>query len=366
MKNLIIVFFLLFTLQGVSQNETFKYNNIQTDFFFGKPIEHDKKLKDAIEGNSFGVLLSFNTTNTKNTHFNKLYNYPERGYSFLYQNFNSSVLGEVFGGYRHYSYNLKNTSNNQLKLISGFGLGYATKTYDAETNPKNQAIGSKLLASAFLKLQFFQLLKKEKLSVNTGVSLIHFSNIALKNPNLGINTVNLNLGINYLLEPIKIATSKDENTISEIDKKLYFNLILRAGYNESLEINSGLFPFYTLTFYGSKTLNKFSNLTFGTDYFKSEFLKNHIKNINTEEGKTYNENDYSRAGIFVGHELMQNNFSFISQIGYTIYYPFPYVSRVYERFGLKYKLSKHLFSEITMKINLFRAEALEFGIGYKF
>ena len=366
MKDLIFVFFILFTLQGFSQTETGKYNNIQADFFFGRPIEHDKKLKDAIEGNSYGVLFSFNKINQKNNKFNKLYNYPERGFSFLYQNFNSSVLGEVYGGYRHYNYNLSSSPNNNLKLITGFGVGYATKSYDAITNNKNHAIGSKFLASAYLKLQFFQLFKKEKLSINTGVSLIHFSNVALKNPNLGINTVNLNLGINYLLEPVKTTALKEKLTITEIDKKLYFNLILRGGYNESLEIDSGLFPFYTVTFYGSKTINNYSDITFGTDYFKSEFLKNHIKNINIEEGKNYNENDYSRIGIFVGHELIQNNFSFVSQIGYTIYYPFPYVSRIYERFGFKYKLSKHLFSEVTMKINLFRAEALEFGIGYKF
>ena len=366
MKNLVLTFFLLFSFVVNSQTETIKHNNIQTDIFYGWPIEHDKLLKDAIDGNSYGILLSFNTISAKNTLFNKLYNYPERGFSFLYQNFNSDVLGEVFGGYRHYNYNLKNTSTSSLKLISGFGLGYATKSYNAITNPNNHAIGSKLLASAYLKLQFFQLLKKERLSVNTGISLIHFSNIAFKNPNLGINTVNLNFGFNYLLEPVKIIPSKGETNLSKLDKKIYFNLILRGGYNESLEIDSGLFPFYTVTFYASKTLNNFSNFTFGTDYFKSEFLKNHIKNKNLEEEKNYNENDYTRVGIFIGHELIQNNFSFVSQIGYTIYYPFPYVSRVYERFGLKYKLGKHLFSEVTMKINLFRAEALEIGLGYKF
>jgi len=366
MKKLILTFFLLFTLLVNAQTETIEYNNIQTDFFFGRPIEHDKKLKDAIDGNSYGILFSYNAINFKNSTFNKLYNYPERGFSFLYQNFNSDVLGEVFRGYRHYNYNLKNTSSSSLKLISGFGLGYATKSYNAFTNPNNQAIGSKLLASAYLKLQFFQLLKKERLSVNTGISLIHFSNIAFKNPNLGINTLNLNLGFNYLLEPIKYSPLQKETAINELDKKVHFNLILRGGYNESLEIDSGVFPFYTVTFYANKTIKKFSDITFGTDYFKSEFLKNHIKNKNLEEGKSYNENDYARIGIFVGHELIQNNFSFVSQIGYTVYYPFPYVSRIYERFGLKYKLGKQLFSEVTMKINLFRAEALEIGLGYKF
>ncbi len=366
MKNLILTFFLLFSFIVSSQTETIKHNSIETDLFFGRPIEHDKKLKDAIDGNSYGVLLSFNAISTKNTTFNKLYKYPKRGFSFLYQNFNSDVLGEVFGGYRHFSYNLKNAPTSNLKLVTGFGLGYATKSYDAITNPNNHAIGSKLLASAYLKLQFFQLLKKERLRINTGISLIHFSNIAFKNPNLGINTVNLNLGFNYLLEPIKFQPQQEKTAINELDKKIHFNLILRGGYNESLEIDSGLFPFYTVTFYANKTITKFSDITFGTDYFKSEFLKNHIKNKNLEEGTSYNENDYARVGVFVGHELIQNNFSFVSQIGYTVYYPFPYVSRVYERFGLKYKLGKHLFSEVTMKINLFRAEALEIGLGYKF
>jgi hypothetical protein len=366
MKTNFFVFLLFITVLGFSQSESVKHNNIQTDFFFGRPIEHDKILKEAIEGNSFGVLISINTINTKNSNFNKLYKYPERGFSFLYQNFNSSVLGEVYAGYRHYVYNLTNKPTNQLKLINGFGLGYATKIYDPVTNPKNHAIGSHLLASAYLKLEFFQLLKKEKISLNTGISLIHFSNISLNNPNLGINTVNLNLSVNYLLEPVKMIPFEGEDSPKELDKNLYFNLVLRGGYNESLIIDSGLFPFYTLTFYASKTLNNYSNITFGTEYFKSEFLKNHIKNTNIEEGTNHNENDFSRVGIFIGHELIQNNFSFVSQIGYNIYYPFPYVSRVYERFGLKYKLNEHLFSEITMKINLFRAEALEFGLGYRF
>ena len=354
------------SLIGLSQsNQTF-YNNFQAELFFGRPIEHDKKLKDVIDGNSFGAMISYNTSGTKNSIFNKLYNYPEKGFSFLYQNFNSNVLGKVYGGYRHFNYNLKKNDKSNLKLTTGFGLGYATKSYDKINNNKNHAIGSKLLASAYLKLQFFQLLKKEKISINTGVSLIHFSNVAFKNPNLGINTVNLNVGLNYLLETQNTIQTENEPLELKIDKKLYFNLILRGGYNESLIIDSGLFPFYTITFFGSKTLNNYSTFTFGTDYFRSKFLKNHIKKTNIEEGKNYNENDYSRIGIFVGHELTQNNFSFISQIGYNVYYPFPYVSRVYERFGLKYKLSKHLFSEITMKINLFRAEALEVGLGYRF
>lgn len=368
MKNYIILFFLLLNyFLGFSQNETTtKYNNIETTFFYGKLIEHDKALDNAIQGDPFGFIVSWNTINPNNSEFNSLYNFPERGYSFLYENFNSDILGEVYGGYRHFTYNLNPAGKNHLKLTSAFGLGYATKAYHPIMNPENFAHGSKMLVSAFIKLQYITFFQNKKISLTTGASLIHFSNISFKNPNLGINTISLNLGINYKLNPVQISPSKDSDIVERTTNPINYNLILRGGYNESLKTDSGLYPFYTVTFYGSKTLNNYSTITTGIDYFNSKFLQNYIRDINFEETKNYNENDYKRIGIFVGHELTQNNFSLISQIGYTIYYPFPYVSRIYERFGFKYNLSKHLFSEVTMKVNLFRAEALELGIGYKF
>ena len=368
MKNLVLVFLVfLITIPVFSQNEPSNVSdNIQVDFFYGKLIEHDKKLKPAIQGNPYGFLISWNYKNTNPTEFNTVYNYPERGYSFLYENFNSTVLGEVYGGYRHYTYNLIPNKDDKLKLTTAFGIGYAAKKYDENTNNQNQAIGSNLLASAYLKLQYFKFLNKNRLNINSSLSLIHFSNIGFKNPNLGINTIALSLGVKYNLDNTEIGIQEDEVLKDLDDTKIAYNVILRTGFNESLVIDSGLFPFYTFTFYGSKKINKYSTITGGVDFFDSKFMKDHIKYINTTEGKNYNENDYYRAGIFIGHELTQNNFAFVSQIGYTFYSQYEYVSSIYERFGLKYKLSKHLFSEITMKVNLFRAESLEFGLGYKF
>lgn len=368
MKNLVLVFLVfLITIPVFSQNESSNVSdNIQVDFFYGKLIEHDKKLKPAIQGNPYGFLISWNYKNTNSTEFNTTYNYPERGYSFLYENFNSTVLGEVYGGYRHYTYNLIPNKDDKLKLTTAFGIGYATKKYDENTNNQNQAIGSNLLASAYLKLQYFKFLNKNRLNINSSLSLIHFSNIGFKNPNLGINTVALNVGVKYNIDNQDLVIEENKILKNTIDSKIAYNIVLRGGFNESLIIDSGLFPFYTISFYASKELNNYSTITGGVDFFDSKFLKNHIKYINENEGGNYNENDYYRAGIFIGHELTQYKFAFVSQIGYTFYSQYSYVSDIYERFGLKYKLSEHLFSEITMKVNLFRAESLEFGLGYKF
>ena len=357
--------FLVSTITYCQTNERIN-QTFQTDFFYGKPIEHDKKMDNSIQGNSYGFMLSYNYVKNENSTFNNLYNYPERGYSLLYQNFNSTVLGEVYGGYRHFTYNLTPSKKNALKLTTAFGLGYATKKYDAISNNQNIAIGSNFLVSAYLKLNYFQYALNEKLQLNTGISLLHFSNASIKSPNLGINIVSAHVGLCYNLDENQPVNSQEELKSTFIKQPIHFNLVARGGYNESLIEDSGLFPFYSVSAYASKQLSLYSTITGGLDFYDSKFLKNHIKYINLTENKNYNPSDYKRVGVFIGHELTQNKFALISQLGYTVYSHYPYISKVYERFGFKHQINDHLFSEVGLRVNLFRAEGLDFGIGYQF
>lgn len=355
MKKYSYIFLLFFTCIALSQKH--KTNtSFQTELFIGQHIEHDTSLKNAIQNNSYGFLLSYNYVQKENSKFNKLFNFPKRGYSFLYHQLNSDVLGELYAGFRHFTYNLTPSKKNPIELTTAFGIGYVTKKYHKTSNPKNTAIGSNIVASAYLKLQYLQYLKNTNFSLNSSVSLIHYSNIAYKNPNLGLNTLTFNVGVNYHLE--NTPTPKEKIT-EVVDSSINYNLIFRTGFNESKEIDSGLYPFYTVGFYGSKAINNYSTLTAGTEFFSSNFLKYY------SEFEKDNSNIH-RGGIFIGHELTQHKFSFISQLGFYVYYPKEYVSRIYERFGFKYTLGKHLFSEVSLKANLFRAESLELGIGYKF
>lgn len=344
------------------ENETV-YNNLQTDFFYGLLIEHDTSLDEAIQGNPYGFSISYNKVNSENSKFNELYHFPERGYTFLYENFNSNILGEAFAGYRHYTYNLNPSRKSNLKLTTAFGFAYTTNPYDPIDNNTNYALGSNFLLSALFKLQYLQFFKNNNLSINSGISITHFSNVSFKNPNLGINTIALNIGAKYRLKPIEIVKI---DTIFTQDKTLNYHLTLRGGYNESKIVDSGLFPFFTTTFNLTKTINNYSTLTTGADYFYAEFLKSYSSYINETQQKNYPENNANRFGIFVGHHLTQNHFAFVTQVGFYVYRPVPYESWVYERIGFQYKLGNHFLAEITLKANLFRAEALEFGLGYTF
>ena len=178
MKKIHTLIVLFYCFIGFSQEKESNLNNIQIDGFYGIAIEHDKKLENAIDGNPFGVLVQFNFSNSKNTTFNKLYNYPTRGFSFIYEDFNSEILGKAIGLYRHYNYNLTSKVKIPLTLTTAFGVGYVTKTYHEINNPFNLAQGSKLVASAYLKLNYFKKFLNDRISFNTGLSLIHFSNIS--------------------------------------------------------------------------------------------------------------------------------------------------------------------------------------------
>ena len=73
--------------------------------------------------------------------------------------------------------------------------------------------------------------------------------------------------------------------------------------------------------------------------------------------------DWKRAGIFMGHELHINKNSLITQAGYYYYYPYDFEGRFYQRVGLKRKFGDRIFANVAVKTHGAKAEAIEFGIG---
>ncbi len=353
----------LFILFCVAKN-TFaqsKPSFLETNVFYGIALEHDKSLKTAIQGNPYGIMLSYNVQNTKKKEWLSYYNYPDYGFSALYENTNSTILGEMYGVYGHYNFYLINrNAKNKLLFRFALGLAYITNPYHEIKNPYNFALASKFAGSAYFNLNYHGSFLKNKIKINSGISIIHFSNAGIKNPNLGLNTFAINMGIHYDLKseenpfPKKVKPPKTK-------QKIGYNFILRSGINESKNIGSGKYPFYVATFMLDKKMSSISNITTGLDYFDSKFLKKYIDDDEPQPEIT----NTKRIGMFFGHALQLNKLAVVSQVGYHVYYPKKYVSRVYERFGLNYKVSKHFSAELTLKLNLFRAEMLEFGVGYR-
>jgi hypothetical protein len=56
----------------------------------------------------------------------------------------------------------------------------------------------------------------------------------------------------------------------------------------------------------------------------------------------------------------------VSQLGYYTYWPYAFENRVYNRLGIKrYFYKDILFGVVTVKAHWAKAEAVEFGLGFR-
>lgn len=368
-----ISLFLLLVVSAVSfsqEKETTlpaKQHYFQAEYFYGNILKHQPSIIPIISGHPEGFILSWNQKNYGAEEWEEYYNYPDFGFSFSYQDYKSEIVGKLYAIYGHYNFYLLNRKQkNQLILRTGIGLAYNTNPYDKVTNNKNISFGTHLNSSTYFKLYYQRENIIKNLGVNAGLTFIHASNSNVKSPNTGVNTWGATLGLNYNLTSEEIPFYH-RNLDKDFKEPVKYNLVLRGGLNESEIIGSGLYPFYVISGYTDKRIGRKSALQLGTDIFISPFLKEFIKyyNINFPDEPTYNPNKIGRIGVFAGHELFLNKVSMIVQVGYYVYYPFPYEARYYERLGLKRYFGDKWFAAVSLKAHAANAETVEFGVGIR-
>jgi len=361
------IFFCLFFLvtYGVAQEAPkSRAYTLDVSQFYGSILRHNPDISHLITSHPGGLILSYNRKTFGAKQWEQDFNYPDVGYSLIYQNLNNSILGENLGVYAHYNfYFLKR--NLQFRL--GQGIAYASNPYDRETNFRNNAYGSRILSSTYLSLNYHKEHIFKGLGVKAGIAVIHYSNANVRAPNTSTNTFAFNAGLVYSLNYNEAAQYIKNPKPERIKESLKYNLVFRSGINESDVIGSGQFPFYILSAYADKRLGRRSAIQLGADAFFSNFLKPLIEfqAVAFPELNVVRGTDYKRVGVFIGHELFVNKASILTQLGYYVYYPFDFEGRIYNRIGLKRYFGTKWFGAITLKSHGAKAEAVEFGLGIR-
>ncbi len=365
------LFFILFFISLVSFSQKENHSSLQVEYLNGNILSHKKKISHLAISHPKGLILSWNHKSSPENKKLAAYNHPNWGVSFIYQDFNNPTLGKVYAAQINYSFYFGNKAkNNQFYLKLGQGIAYNTNPFDLETNNKNNAFGSHLLVNNSLGINY----KRKKIfnafDANIGLMISHYSNAAIKSPNVGLNVLSINTGISYNFDnqhPINYTASDKDSKNHYQKEPVKFNFQLSGGVNSSGNIGDKQFPFYVGTIYADKRLNRKSILQFGSEIFFSKFLKELIayNSVAFPERNEDGKADYKRVSLLIGHELDIDNFSIITQLGYYIYYPYPYETRYYERVGVKKYFSKKWFAIASIKAHLFIAESINVGIGIR-
>lgn len=363
MKYWLTSFIILFGLLLFSQEKGTSDSYFDLNYFSGKIALHNNDILHLITGHPEGVIFSWNKKTFGNEVWEQRFNYPDYGASFIYQDLKNDVLGNNYGLYAHYNFYF---FKRNLTLRVGQGIAYNTNPYDKLENHKNIAFGSHLLSSTYLMLNYKKERLIDRIGLQAGLSLIHYSNANVKAPNTSVNTIAFNVGLNYNLD------EEDQEFIDNLNndkftERIKYNIAIRSGINQSDIIGSGQFPFYVVSAYADKRLSHLGAVQFGADVFFSNFLKELIyyQSVSFPEENVSGDEDYKRVGLFVGHELFINRMSIETQLGYYVYYPFDFEGRTYMRIGLKRYFGNKFFGAITLKSHGAKAEAVEFGIGVR-
>lgn len=350
------------SLMGFSQETSLKPYTLDINYFYGNVAEHSKDIAHLITGHPTGLIASYNRKTYGLNEWERRYNYPDWGFSFIYQDLDNEFLGDTYGIFGHYSfYFLK----RKLMVRLGQGISFATNPFDIIENKKNTAFGSHLLSSTYLLLNYQRRLYKN-ISVQAGLSIIHHSNGNARAPNNSTNTIAANIGLVYSPKdqviPDFIPDTKEKYT-----EPIHFNFVLRGGINQSDRLGLGRHPFYIASAFVDKKISKKSTLQLGAEAFFAEFLREQIafEAVALPGLGTRGDEDWKRVGVFIGHELRLGRIAFVTQLGYYVYYPYDFEGRVYARVGLKRYFGENFFGTVTVKAHGAKAEAVEFGIGYR-
>jgi hypothetical protein len=308
----------------------------------------------------------------------QLYGYPVWGFGF-YQAFymhDNNELGSPLAIYSFIDLPLKRYKKWSLDFEIGFGLAGNWNTHTLREDGYYFPIGS--YATVFIDAGLnatFPL--GNHFYLTGGLTFTHFSNGAVKLPNLGVNMGGARIELQYTF---KDRPAFIKNPIPKYEKEWEWIALLAPSmrqvafeyFNETGDTVATAFDYGILSF--STTLNRqiSHKIKFGAGAdvsFNTAFGADTVMVNGAPEKAPFNAAEKILIGIYPSFELVLGKLSIIAQPGFYVYqtdidgYDAP---STYQRVGVKYHFWDHLVAGINIRaVNFSVADFIEWNIGYR-
>ena len=362
-KVLYIISLLLFSFStSVSQENIVKLENskyFELRYQHGFIYKHASAIDRLVKGNISAIDVNLGWQTKGNSLWQQLYRYPNAGIGIYYSMLNyPEVLGNAISCYGFINIPLLNYRNKYvLSYHTGIGAAYVTKVYDANAEVKNDAYSTHLNLYFDFSIDLAVRIYKQFSLVNA-LGITHYSNGAVKMPNLGLNTITYQVGLNY--NPSYSCSNRIKNKIIKPKKRnelrIFYSPTIKAippkgkvtYFASSLSINYGFI------------LNQKRTLGVGLDLFYDESLKR----IYLDNGVDYRPNFRFKPGYHLSQDLKFGKLSFLLESGWYFKTRFTDEDTFYHRLGIKYQFIENLFILYALKTHWVTADYMELAIGY--
>ncbi len=359
LKIFLLVLLLAFSESVFSQQLKNSSVQFESKYHYGFLMSHRPMMRHLQQAHTQGMEFCISKQTNGEKLWQAYHDYPVIGVMYLNSSLgNHDVLGNVNALYAFLNFHLTPIKKTTLNFRFAAGIGYLSNKFDRLNNYKNIAIGSHFNASIDMSYELRYALS-DKFQFASGLGLTHFSNGAFKTPNLGVNIPSLNAGITYVINPVNrfVPTQKDS-----LKRKSEIYTIFSGGMKQVYPACGDYYAAFTWSSAYALPLSPKRKFSVGLDFFLDYSNLRSLKRINELPKHDF---QVYKAGIFVGHQIVFSNLTFLTELGY--YYRTLYKADgfVYTRIGLRYKFNKHFFANLSLKTHYAKADFLEWGIGYK-
>lgn len=361
-----IILFLMCFVYSQAQNDSItkpvfiKY--IDAAYEYGTIIGNGSEGSDQIlqipDYHGFDVRLAFRNRQ-KNDIYSSIYRKPHMGVGWFTSNFSNKDVGNpnAFYVFMTLPFSYKQDKKLTFSYSAAFGLAYNFFPYDSLNNQHNIFISTNKNCYVHFKfLANYQI--SDHWSLNASVGFKHASNGAIKLPNAGINLLPYNVGLSY-----KIGNENLE--VEKIEPPAYtphnlWNFKIATG-TKNFEIGD---PNYFKATLGANYLRQFSykyRLGGGIEAFYTESPEKRSNN-----GSSSFADHWSVAAVGSWEWVITEKIHIPIDIGVYLHRNEhnkefePY----YERIGVRYRFTQHLFAGLTIKAHNAVADYFEWTIGY--
>jgi len=310
----------------------------------------------------------------------QLYNYPVWGFG-LYKGFllnDYDELGNPLATYAFLKAPFKRWKKWSLGYNVGFGVSFNWN--------KNDIIGEgqyyypigtfSTIYFAFSLGATIQLSKN--IDLNAGFTYTHFSNGAVKLPNLGINFWSPQISLQYIFnDRPEFIHQKKPRYLKEWEWIVILAPAFRQvayEFDDNGTKNAVAYDYSVLTF--STSFNRqFTHLVkFGAGFdltyneaYGAEMVFD--EDGNPMKGPALPFNDQLLLGVYPSFELIINKLSMVVQAGFYVYrkdIPVTDIATTYQRVGLKYHFADHFILGLNIRAyNFSKADFIEWVVGYR-
>ncbi len=346
----------------LAQDKEIIINLVKIQFNYSNILPHYEGFNYFIDKQPYGFEINLGIQSFGKKMWEELYDYPQMGIGFFYVNLgNKDILGTAKSIFWFYNKVFIDKRRLAVILNSDFGIGYISKPFNPRTNHLNFSVSTKLNIHFALSSELYFKINN-RLNYFVAFGFNHFSNGAIKKPNLGINLLNIQSGVNYSFGK-KYSQIKTENKIYNKYNQLYVNFNLGATSNTQFSDKKK----YIVSLFrvGMDRNVSFKNsFGVGIDIFYNSSLKLDYKNqkITVPNNSVIN---YIYPGLYVAYTRKHGKIQIIANIGVNYKSKLNKKFCYYQKLGVRYEIIKNIYWESSLKSNLTVARWVEHGICYK-